>query len=61
VTAEAEFWTAVTTGDRRAVETLLGYGADRALRDGDGQTAAGHARAQGHAAPAERLEGAACW
>jgi uncharacterized protein len=51
---------AAFNGQIDMVETLLRHGADRGLADSNGQTAADHARAQGHAALAERL-GSAAW
>ena len=51
---------AAFNGQIDMVETLLRHGADRGLEDSNGQTAADHARAQGHAALAERL-GSATW
>ncbi|HYS94096.1 MAG TPA: ankyrin repeat domain-containing protein [Candidatus Acidoferrales bacterium] len=50
---------AAFNGQADMVETLLGHGADPGLRDEEGRSAADHARARGHAAVAERLEGAA--
>ena len=50
---------AAFNGQADMVETLLGHGADPGLRDEEGRSAADHARAQGHAAVAERLGGAA--
>lgn len=47
---------AAFNGQVAMVELLVSGGADRSLRDRDGHTAANHARAQGHAALAERLE-----
>jgi uncharacterized protein len=49
---------AAYNGQVEMVEALVNHGADRSLRDRDGATAADHARAQGHAPLAMRLEGA---
>jgi ankyrin repeat protein len=51
---------AAFNGQVDMVETLLTHGADPGLQDDHGQTAADHARAQGHATLAERLGRAAC-
>ena len=46
---------AAFNGQSEMVELLVGHGADRSMKDDDGKCAADHARAQGHAALAERL------
>jgi ankyrin repeat protein len=50
---------AAFNGQADMVETLLTHGADPALRDDAGQTAADHARTRGHSVLADRLGGAA--
>jgi len=50
---------AAAAGNADAVALLLEHGADAALRDREGRTAADHAQAAGHAALATRLEPAA--
>ena len=47
---------AAYNGQAEMVQALISRGADRGLRDENGLTAADHARAQGHAALAGRLE-----
>jgi ankyrin repeat protein len=42
-------------GQIELIELLLAFGADPALRDGEGRTAGDHARARGHDEAAERL------
>jgi len=50
---------AAYNGQLEMVDLLVTRGADRSLRDRDGNRAADHARARSHAALAERLDGPA--
>ena len=51
---------AALNGQVEMVELLMRHGADASLKDGDGKTAADHARERGHAGLAGRL-GSAPW
>jgi uncharacterized protein len=46
---------AAFNGQNEMVEVLMRQGADASMKEGDGKTAADHARAKGHAALADRL------
>jgi len=46
---------AAFNGQNEMVELLMREGADASMKEGDGKTAADHARAKGHAALADRL------
>jgi ankyrin repeat protein len=46
---------AAFNGQDEMVELLMRHGADSSMKEGDGKTAADHARARGHAALADRL------
>ena len=46
---------AALNGQVEMVELLMRHGADASMKDGDGKTAADHARGRGHTGLAERL------